>query len=252
MTQVRKRSPRCPSISLGEAVQRVGDLYEKESKHAVAANAAAQGLGYKDANSGAAKTMIASISYYGLLNRSPDGKLSVSPDFEKFKYAPNDDVKHAFLNEWLLKPKVFSELIQKYNDNFPSDSALKYELLEMGFMPDAADDAIKALKSSIEYVKKQGITVITTSDLTVNTSETSAPQMDIHNFDTSAQPITENLNLSKEKLKLHPTEGFKTITIFLPRGREAILYVPRPFFEKDRDVIKRQIDALLTDDEDEN
>lgn len=257
MTQVRKRSPRCPSFSLEEAVQRIGDLYEKENKHAVAADAAAQGLGYKDANSGAAKTMIASVSYYGLLNRSPDGKLSVAPDFEKFKYAPTNDVKSGFLTSWLKNPKVFAELIQKYGDNFPSDGALKYELIEMGFMPDAADDAIRVLKSSVEYVKKQGATVNSGGSIVPDDEEDKdSPQDNSGKVDsTAAQQKPEQHTAQKPPAQTPatpPSGDFKTITIFLPRGREALLYVPRPFFEKDRDAIKRQIDALLTDDEAEN
>ena len=43
---------------------------------------------------------------------------------------------------------------------------------------------------------------------------------------------------------------FKTITVFLPEGREALLRVPRPFYKKDKVVINRQLNALLADDED--
>lgn len=249
MTQVRKRSPRCPSIALEEAMQRIGDLYEKENKHAVAADAAAQGLGYKDANSGAAKTMIASVSYYGLLNRGADGKLSVSSDFEKYKYAPNNDVKAKFINEWLKKPKVFGELIAKYGDNFPSDAALKYELIEMGFKPDAAEDALNVLKRSVDFVKSQG-GIVPIAEVADDEED---PQDDFeevaedkaieeHKPDLKKQGSTAVPNL--------PAGDFKTVSVFLPEGREALLYVPRPFYKKDKVAIKRQLNALLADDED--
>lgn len=246
---VRKRSPRCPSIALEEAIQRIGDLYDKESKHAVAADAAAQGLGYKDAKSGAAKTMIASVSYYGLLKRGADGKLSVSSDFEKYKYAPDDDVKAKFINEWLKNPKVFGELIARYGDDFPSDAALKYELIEMGFKPDAAEDALNVLKRSVDFVKSQGGIALTVEavgdeeDIQDDCEEVVEDKVvEERNPDIGGQRGAAMPNL--------PASDFKTVTIFLPEGREALLYVPRPFYKKDKVAIKRQLNALLADDED--
>ena len=47
-------------------------------------------------------------------------------------------------------------------------------------------------------------------------------------------------------------QSFRAITMFLPRGREAVLQVPRPFYESDKEAIKKQLEAIFTDDEDTN
>lgn len=242
MNSERVRSPRCPSVNLNEAINRASFLYEKENKHFVAAEVAAQGLGYKGANGGAAKTMIASLSYYGLLRRSGDGKISVSPDYEKYKFAPSDEIKSQFLNAWLRNPKIFSELLEKYHDTLPSDSALKYELIEAGFKPDAADEAATVFRDSLNFVKTQG-----TLSPAVEETDSNATTP---NKETAPAPSEKQPHIQQPKAQQLDGE-LKSITIFLPRKREAILLVPRPFFEKDKEIIKRQLDAFLTDDDED-
>ena len=242
MNAERSRSPRCPSFSLSEALARADQLYTKENKHFVAPDVAAQGLGYKDANGGAAKTMIASLSYYGLLRRNTEGKIAISPDYEKYKFAPSEEIKTQFLNTWMRSPKVFSELLEKYHDNLPSDSALKYELIEAGFKPDSADDAASVFRDSLNFVKQYGLTsqVRVGSDIEAEVDHEPPPQ-------TATMPNRSN----QPAITVPAGEDVKSITVFLPRKREAMLLIPRPFFEKDKELIKRQLDALLTDDEEE-
>jgi hypothetical protein len=221
----------------------VDPLYAKENKHSVAPDAAAQGLGYKDANSGAAKTMLASLSYYGLLRRNGDGKISVSPDYEKFKFAPSDELKTQFLNTWLRNPKIFSELLDKYGDSLPSDSALKYELIEAGFKPDSADDAASVFRDSLNFVKSHGSITLPTEPV--------AEAVDDATFDAAPQTAARPIYNPSQPINFARSEDVKSITVFLPRKREAVLLIPRPFLEKDKELIKRQLDALLTDDEEE-
>ena len=68
-TSTRKKSPRAPSSALDEALERALRLYEKERRHAVPMELAAQAMGYKGAKNGAALTTFATLRYYGLLDR---------------------------------------------------------------------------------------------------------------------------------------------------------------------------------------
>lgn len=241
----RKKSPRCPSINLEEAIKRASLLYDKENKHFVAPDIAAKAIGYKDSNSGAAKTMMASLSYYGLIRRNhKDGKIAVSLDLEKYRFAPDENLKAQFLSTWIHSPKVFSDLLSKYGDNLPSEAAMKYELIENGFAPDAAENASGVFRESINFVKSKSVLIASQDESQLDDTG----DADLVNVieDQKNTDISPSVMLSPELNKT-----MKSITVFLPKGREAILYIPRPFFEKDKDVIKRQLDALLTDDEDQ-
>lgn len=241
--QERTRSPRCPSISLKVAIDRVEKLYEKEKTHFVAADVAAQGLGYKNASSGPAGGMLAALSYYGLVRRNGDGKVSVSPDFEKFKFAPSEDVKGQFLKNWLRGPKVFLELIEKYGETPPSESALKYELIEAGFKPAAADDAAAVFRESLDFVKETLGSQVPSSDASFE----EAPEKDPAGFKENPTPEAPH----NPRVTLEPTQH-KTTVLFLSQNREATLTVPRPFLTKDKKAIAKQLEALLTDDDEED
>ena len=69
MNDARKKSPRAPLIALDKAIEGAIKIYEKEHRHAAPTEAVAQHLGYKSANSGTALRTIASIRYFGLLER---------------------------------------------------------------------------------------------------------------------------------------------------------------------------------------
>ena len=111
---IRKKSPRAPSIALGEAIDRVSRVYEKEKRHPTPTEVVAQDMGYKGANNGTALAALASLRYYGLLERPEEGKLAVSKDFENFQYAPDESVKRAILMKWLRTPPIFAELIERF------------------------------------------------------------------------------------------------------------------------------------------
>ena len=105
---VRKKSPRAPTISLDDAVERVLRIYDKERVHPAPADLVAQAMGYKDANKGRALGALASLRYYGLVDRVGEGKLAVSKDVEAFKYAPNNELRDAYLRKFLAAPPLFA------------------------------------------------------------------------------------------------------------------------------------------------
>jgi hypothetical protein len=50
-----------------------------------------------------------------------------------------------------LTPRVFAEILSKFADGLPSDAALKFELIQRGFLPEAAEAPVAVLKSSVEF-----------------------------------------------------------------------------------------------------
>ncbi len=120
----RKKSPRAPSMALNEALDRATKVYKKERLHAAPTEVIANDLGYKSANNGAAMSAMASLRYFGILERPKEGFLSVSKDVESFLHAPNEDLKKSLLIQFLKAPALYTELLEKYNSGLPSDANL--------------------------------------------------------------------------------------------------------------------------------
>ena len=110
----RKKSPRAPSLALDEALDRVYRAYDKERLHATPTEIVAQNIGYKSANNGAALGALASLRYFGLLERPKEGVLAVSKDVESYKFAPDDDMKLSLRLIFLKRPTLYNELLEKY------------------------------------------------------------------------------------------------------------------------------------------
>lgn len=231
---VRKKSPRAPTISLDEAINGAIKIYEKEHRHAAPTEAVAQHLGYKGANNGSAIKFIASIRYYGLLERPADGQLAVAKDVESYQFAPSSEIRNALLRQWLKTPPIFAELLDKYPAELPSDKTLRYDLIQRGFLPDAVDQVVNVFRSSVDFaryyapVSKEPGSVL--SEEPLSDSQTTA------STDTPARALQIELNSDR-------------IPIRLPGSRRAYIEIPLPFYAADKERIKKQIDLLLTQED---
>jgi len=243
-SQKRKKSPRVPSIALDEAIERVIRIYEKERLHAAPIEVIAQDLGYKSANNGAALGVIASLRYYGLLERPQEGKLSVAKEVENYKFSPSEVMRNDLLIKWLKAPAIFTELLEKYEKSLPSDAALKFELIQRGFIPSGVDSVIQVFKRSIEFAKFFDQPILAEDVNELGISEKS--------------DITNNEEDNEGELikRAYPTPNIEhigpsndRIPVRLSGGRRAWLEIPAPFYCADKLRLKAQIDLLLADDD---
>lgn len=238
----RQKSPRAPSIALGEAIERAKAIYDKEQRHAAPTDVIAQDLGYKSANNGAALSTIASLSYYGLLERPEPGKLAVSADLQSYHYAPDEKMKRQLVLKWLLAPPLFRALLEKYGGGLPSDATIRHDLIQEGFKPATAESALKAFKESVEFASYYQ------AQLDQETND-SSPGENV--------PLVEDAVIDMPKSKqpqesesLHDrVEALDRIPVRLDAKRRAWLEIPYPFYESDKRRLKAQIDLLLTDTE---
>jgi hypothetical protein len=250
-----KKSPRAPSMSLNDAIERALRAYDKERLHEAPTQVVAQNLGYKNANSGTALSAIASLRYFGLLIRPKNGFLVVAKELEAYKFAPTDAQKQALLVSFLTKPPLYQDLLKKYVSGLPSDATLKYELIERGFIPAGAETALNAFKESVDFVRYFDLTNVS-KESSVNEEE----EFDEVKIPARAAPITLP-SLPVSPLSSSPTSPMVSvqetndehdqIPVRLSGGRRAWLTIPMPFYEADKQRLKAQIDLLLTEDEDE-
>jgi hypothetical protein len=274
----RKKSPRAPSMALDEAIGRVEKAYGKERLHPAPTEVVAQNLGYKGVNNGAAMSALASLRYYGLLERLKEGFLAVTKDFEHFKFAPDETQRRELLVGFLRKPQLFAELLEKYESGLPSNASLRYELIQRGFSPAAAEGALDTFRRSVEYVGASPIEIAVLAPapaavpVPVALTTKSRRSVDVAplavaepigdsrtSFDAasgaSSERPTSDQYSSQSRLDEAPPraqpsdESSDRIPIRLQGGRRAWLVIPHPFFEADKRRLKAQIDLLLTQDE---
>jgi len=258
---VRKKSPRAPSIPLDDALDRVLKVYDRERLHAAPADVVAQHMGYKDANNGRALGALASLRYYGLVERNGDGLLGVTKDVESYRYAPSDEMRRAYLRRFLTAPMLFAELLERYASGLPSDGNLRYELIQRDFLPATAESLVAILRRSADFAKFYEQERPQDAPLVVSEVEEFEPVLEpvesVESIEIArAAPVApaaqqRSANIQREEgLSTEEMNGHDRIPVRLSGGRRAWLLIPHVFHEADKQRLKAQIDLLLTEDED--
>jgi hypothetical protein len=233
---------------LDEAIARVQKAYDKEQLRAAPTDLVAQNLGYKGANNGSALSALASLRYYGLMERSKDGHLAVSKEFERFKLAPAAPQRRAALIGFLKKPQLYAQLLEKYESGLPSDADLRAEMIQRGFNAAAAESALATFRRSVDFV---GMPLSEAVVSVLPASAVIAPSR--LESRASVEPVVPSEPPAPVPLPIvSADENADRIPIRLPGNRRAWLVIPTPFFEADKARLKAQIDLLLTQDEEDS
>jgi hypothetical protein len=150
----KSKSPRYPSISLGEALDKIKLVYKKEHRHKADKEVIVKDIGYAGLN-GASLGMLASLKQYNLLESAGDG-FKVSDDAVTLIELPLDDAKREeALMRVAYAPKVFTELDDEFGDKLPSDENLRLFLVNKGFNSKAANLVIRMYRDTISLVKEE-------------------------------------------------------------------------------------------------
>jgi hypothetical protein len=204
------RSPRYPSISLGDALERVKLVYKKEHQHKADKEVIAKDMGYAGLN-GASLGVIASLKQYNLLETVGDG-FKVSDDAVTLIELPleNRQREEALLRV-AFAPKIFTELSDHFGDRLPSDENLRLFLLKKGFGSNAANLVIRTFRDTISLVKEQQESYYAPVELKPQNqagSSTGKVGMDLHRMiaQHSARGAAFNL-LSQDNVPAPAREG---------------------------------------------
>lgn len=257
MAEPRKKSPRAPSMPLDEALDRVMKAYDKERLHPAPTDVVAQHIGYNSANNGSALSALASLRYYGLLDRPREGVLAVTKEVEAYRFAPSEELRKSFVLRFLRTPALFAELLDAYSTGLPSEGTLKYELIQRGFLPTTAATLVGVLKRSVDFARYFDTNGVTSSDSFASSAATADLQPTL---DPEPAPVEERLpqptrqvpsvaaaqDTSTEEISSHDR-----IPVRLRGGRRAWLLIPPVFYESDKVRLKSQIDLLLTEDDED-
>lgn len=240
---VRKKSPRAPSIPLDEAIEKAVRVYEREKRHAAPTDAVAQDLGYKSANNGAALSTLASLRYYGLVDRPEEGKLAVTKDVEVYQYAPDLKVRQQVLQRLLRTPVVFADLLDKFPSGLPSDATLRFELINRGFAPASAEAVISVFRKSVNFV---GPMVAEPTEEGADLPAVAVESEQLPKANPGGASVSSSL---PHGAGANLDQNADQIPVRLSGGRRAWLVIPSPFYSADKKRLKAQIDLLICEDD---
>jgi hypothetical protein len=250
--ELRKKSPRAPSIDLQEAIDAALKIYEKERRHPAPTEVVAQDIGYKNANNGKALAVLASLRYFGLVEKPSDGHLAVTKSVEEYKFAPSEAMRSDLQLRWVQSPQIFSELLAKYPTGLPSDANVRFDLIGRGFSPESADSVLLVFKRSVEFAQYFSQTerraVDSDQDELPGTQDGFSPQFLAPPSSTQVQrPSVTTQQPFDQRQSAEDDRGCDRIPVRLAGGRRAWLLIPSPFYEADKLRLKQQIDFLLAD-----
>lgn len=256
MTTTRRKSPRAPSLALEDALSKALTIYEKEGRHPAPADVVARHIGYKSANNGSALSAIASLKYFGLLERVKDGSVAVSGDVEEYKYAPEKSVRLGLLNKWLKEPQLFSTLLEDYKGRLPSDATLRFDLIrKRAFNPAAADSCVSVFLRSVEFVNQAGGIEeregSDSGDQLTGSTAASMLEADPGSGDTQRELVQASSPPTDSAADVSLLAVGDRIPVRLRGGRRAWLEIPVPFYEADKELLRAQISLLITNDDEE-
>lgn len=248
----RRKSPRAPSMALDEALDRVQRAYERERLHPAPVDVVAQNLGYKSAQNGAALAALASLRYFGLVERPKEGVLAVTKAYEHYRFTPDEVQRRGHLLTFLRTPTLYAELLEKYAAGLPSDPNLRYELIQRGFSPATAESVLVAFRRSVDFAGADASSArpalsaeVDPDRVALPTSSESTPMAPQAPATDLAAVAASNPLASAAPVALAGGDTDQ-IPIRLPGGRRAWIVVPTPFYEADKARLKAQIDLLLT------
>lgn len=224
-------------------------IYEKDRLHPIPTEIAAKHMGYASANNGAALQCLASLRYYGLLDRPRDGFVAVSKDVEAFRLAPTEDSRKVFLRRFVSTPPLYAALLDRSNAGMSSYESLKHELIQRGFMPGSAGTVAAAFMRSVEFADALGPALPPDSApeavLQESAQDGSGP--------AAFAPIAARWQSPAGDVPGAGIEaaGHDRIPVRLTGGRRAWLVIPALFYDRDKERLKAQIDLLWTQDGDD-
>jgi hypothetical protein len=150
----KTRSPNYPAIGLGEAVQRIQPIYEKEFKHPADREVIAAHLGYSGLN-GASWALTSALIKYGLLE-AVGKQLKVSEDaIDVIIHPKGAEERVEAVERMAFLPTLFNELRTLYGDTPPSDNNLMAYLIKNNFNPKSVGDVIRSYRDTLEFVEAE-------------------------------------------------------------------------------------------------
>jgi hypothetical protein len=249
----KSRSPSYPAISLKEALARAGMIYAKDHLNRVPKAVLAEHMGYKSL-SGASLPILSALNQYGLLDGRGDETRISQAALNIIVHEPGSSADRLrAIREAAFTPELFSQLVEKFPGGRASDAAIRAHLLMIGFIPAAADTALRSYRETIELLNaEEGAYKGKNPEATFQVEFGQALEESIDNgtfFRKAPEPPKSTSNPpSLEPKGLNLMEGERELTTgLLSKEASFRLIVSGPIGEKeiDRLIRKLQLDKEI-------
>lgn len=142
------RSPNYPALGLGEAVERLQRVWDREGRSPVDPKIAVQHMGYRGL-SGPARSRLAALKKYGLFTER-DGAIAISELGVRVLRPQSEEDRQGALREAFERVPLFVELAQSHRD--ASDANIQGFLIQRGFTERGARAAVAAFRNTIDCI----------------------------------------------------------------------------------------------------
>ena len=151
----KSRSPEYPAIGLLEAIERVDPVYNSGVyRSPLTRQSFAEHMGYRSL-SGASLPVLSALAKYGLIEGRGDDTRISELAVNIIAHSPGSPERAKALREAASKPELFADLDRRYPGGRTTDQAIRSYLLTRGFIPPAADAAIRAYRETKQLVETQ-------------------------------------------------------------------------------------------------
>jgi hypothetical protein len=150
----RSRSPNYPQIGLKEAVQRVKSVYDSDYRSSLTRALTAERLGYSGVN-GKSLAVIAALGKFGLLEGKGDDLRVSELTVRVIAHPPGSPERVQALTEAATRPDLFQAIAQRFPGKGASDGTLRAFLMTEGFIPPAADTALRAWRETQQMMAQE-------------------------------------------------------------------------------------------------
>lgn len=150
----RSRSPNYPQIGLKEAVQRVKNVYESDYRSSLTRALTAERLGYSGVN-GKSLAVIAALGKFGLLEGKGEDLRVSELAVRIIAHPPGSPERMQALAEAVARPELFQAIAQRFPGKGASDGTIRAFLMTEGFIPPAADSALRAWRETQQMMAQE-------------------------------------------------------------------------------------------------
>lgn len=149
----RIKSPNYPSISLRDAIERVGKVFAIDRTYGIDRDVAVAHMGYSSLNGASAKVLASTIQY-GLIEKTGKNQVRVTKRAVDILHPDSEGAKRVALRETAFRPSLFAELQSAFPGGTPSEGAMRSYLVRQGYSDAAIGSAIRSYVRTYEHVEQ--------------------------------------------------------------------------------------------------
>lgn len=219
MNDRQQRNPRFPKLTLKEAVCRIEKLHANHGKRPTRIEALADDLGYKALSgtlSGTARTVLASLSYYGLLEREDAKNQFVSELALRIIRPIDDNKKHEALWEANITPALFKTISTSFKGLFgtPLANSLLHDIDR--FDAKGAERVAEIWEKNLAYIEGHRPNDLVEEDENgLDTGDKGEPEPDVE-----SGPTPSDEQLTKTQKPQGPAMATAQNPITIPFGNQ--------------------------------